>query len=218
VALDLTPLEQAAARVGLTGRKARLVPADPRSGRLFRWDGTQLFVSERLVERLGPAEGQALLVNTVLARAAVRRALLRLAVVAAVGAGLLVLLGPGLHPVWLSLAWVGWCAALAAALPIAWSRAMLAADDATVRHLDQAEVLVRALNVMNQDRLAIAGRSWEARPDLHRRAERLASLHQLRLPPERRSVPVLGGACATGCGQPAGSTGDRACSDTVGGG
>ena len=196
--LDLTPLEDAAAKVGLPGLKARAVDPDPRTGRLFRWTGGELLVSDRLLERAGPAEGQALLANAVLCGRARRRALLRLGGASAVVAGLL-LVGLQASP-WMPWLLGLWGLGLLVALPVTWARATLQGDDDTVQHLGQAEVLVRALNLMNQDRLELAGRQVDARPDLHRRAERLADKHQLRLPPERRSVPVLGDARSCGPG------------------
>ena len=51
---DLTPLEQAAARAGHPGLRARLVPHDRRTGRWFEVRGEQLLVSERVPDRCPP--------------------------------------------------------------------------------------------------------------------------------------------------------------------
>ncbi len=201
--LDLTPLEQAAAKAGLPGLEARLVPPNPRRGRLFQRIGHALLVNERVLERLPPAEGQALLTNSILQWKQLSRLRTGLLIYAACALGL--------GWAWAALTdgsygWVEWVGAsvlaagwVAYAL-VGWSQAMIAADDATVTLLGDPEVLVRALNVMNQDCLDLGSSRVEARPDLHRRAERLVDLHQLKLPPERRTVPVFEGTSSCGAG------------------
>jgi hypothetical protein len=72
---------------------------------------------------------------------------------------------------------------VAAILAIAWlgRRAQLAeqADDHTVALLGDATPLVRGLNEMDFEEIHLAGKVLPARPDLHRRAERLVRLHGL---------------------------------------
>jgi uncharacterized membrane protein YgcG len=195
--LDLTPLEDAAARAGLPGLKARLVPPDRRRGAWFTRRGDVLQVNERVVERLTPPEGQALLVGTLLQWKHLARHRRRVVGLITAYAALLIATGRVAPDVLLATALV-LCAPVIVLLFVGWSRAMFAADDESVELLGDPEVLVRAMNVVNQDRLDIGGKRVEARPDLHRRAERLVDKHQLRLPPERRTVPVMHGS--TGCG------------------
>jgi hypothetical protein len=187
VAPDLTPLEQAAAKVGLNGLRARVVPPDPRRGTWFRWDerAGELEVSERVLDRCVPNDASALLMNDVLlARrmSGVRRMAMGGVVLVAVlvaGAvaltagtdGALRVLGIGLMvflPLLLLIAWLG-----------ARVRAAFDADDETVRLLGDAEPLVRGLNCMNQDEVVIGRFRSAARPDLHKRAERLVGMHGL---------------------------------------
>jgi hypothetical protein len=187
--LDLGALEQAAERAGLPGLEARMVPPDPRRSRWFTRKGSTLLVNERVLERLSPPEGQALLTNTVLSWkhmehhrrkvVTISSAMIFMVFAAARGSS-------GLLPV----AAVVFALLLLALIFVGWSRALFAADDESVELLGEAEVLVRAFNVMSQDRLDIGKKRVEARPDLHRRAERLVTKHQLRLPPEQRSVLV----------------------------
>lgn len=196
-ALDLAPLEEAAAKAGLPGLKARLVPPDPRRGRWFVHRGDSLLVNERVVERLAPPEGQALVVNSVLQWkhvASHRRKMLSLAAAALFLTAVASTISPGMTVLIALLTGVP----LALRCFVGWTRAVMAADDESVELLGDPEVLVRALNTMNQDRLDLGGKRVDARPDLHRRAERLVDKHQLRLPPERRTVPVL--KAGAGCG------------------
>jgi hypothetical protein len=191
--LDLCPLEEAAGRAGLPGLKAQLVPPDRRRGRWFTRRGSALLVNERVVERLGPPEGQALLVNTVLQwkhLAVHRRKVVRQIVISALMLVAAYLLAPGFLGVvggimGAALIYVGF---------VGWSRAMLAADDESVELLGEPEILVRALNTIHKDTLALGNKRIETRPDVHRRAERLVNMHQLRVAPEQRTVPVIGSA------------------------
>jgi hypothetical protein len=187
---DLTGLEQTAARMGLDGLRARLVPADRRRGSWFRWGAGELLVSERVVERLLPAEGQALLIHAVIEQRQRRRAtgrwLLIVALLTLAGVVTVVSLPGTLLPALVTgavLALVSW-ATLS-------GQAGVAADDEAVRELGDPELLVRALNTIQKDELHIGRWKGNARPDLHRRAERLVALHQLRLPAELRSVEVI---------------------------
>ena len=194
--LDLRPLEEAAGRAGLPGLKAQLVPPDHRRGRWFTRRGSSLLVNERVVERLGPPEGQALLVNTVLQWKHLARHRRKVALQILISALILLathLLAPDL------LGLVGWIMGVSLLYVgfVGWSRSMFAADDESVELLGEVEILVRALNTIHQDTLTLGRKRVEARPDVHRRAERLVSKHQLRLAPEQRTVPVLGSA--TGC-------------------
>ncbi len=196
-ALDLAPLERAAGEAGFPDLTARLAPPDPRRGWWFRVRGRELLVNERVVERVAPPEGRALLVVTLLQQrrlGQVRRTLLVSGIAAAVALVGLDEVAPAL------VAWGGVLvgAGLFAAAAVGWSRSALAADDEAVELLEDPELLARALNSMNQDKLEVAGRTVDARPDLHRRAERLVTKHQLKLPPERRTVRVY--KEDTGCG------------------
>ncbi len=176
--VDLTPLEQAAARCGLAGVQARLVPHDRRRGRWFRWNGRVLLVSERLLERCTPVDAVALLVNDIAARRRLRRTSLTtllLLVLVGVLALLVSLAEADVPAVWLALPIGG------VALHGLLSR-MLAidrADDDTVALLGEATALVRGLNAMSHERMDIFWSRLPSRPDLHRRAERLARLHRL---------------------------------------
>lgn len=188
--IDLSGLEQTAARMGLNGLRARLVPTDRRRGRWFRWQAGELLVSERVVERLRPDEGQALLVHAVIdlrhRRRSTGRWLLIVALLA-LAVGFSVSMSPAvLMPaigVGAFLSFIAWATLV--------SRAGQAADDEAVRELGDPELLVRALNTMQKDELHIGRWKTNARPDLHQRAERLVSIHQLRLPPEQRTVQVV---------------------------
>jgi len=63
-------------------------------------------------------------------------------------------------------------------------RARIQADDEAVRLLGDPVPLVRGFNLMNHEELRVGPWRSKARPDLHRRAERLARLHRLREAPE----------------------------------
>jgi hypothetical protein len=181
--LDLTPLEEAALRHGLPGLTARVVPPDRRRGTWFAWGRGELRVSEHVVDRCPPADAVALLVNAiVLARhaAAARRATRAWAAGSLAVAAALALLRPG--GLGQPLVWAVLALGLVSAVvlgAILRARATLAADDEAVGLLGDPTPLVRGLNTMDQDELRVAGRRWSARPDLHRRAERLARLHAL---------------------------------------
>lgn len=175
---DLTPLEQAAARAGHPGLRARLVPHDRRTGRWFEVRGEQLLVSERVPDRCPPQEAAALLVGELLRGRRLRMldtgfggtaVIAAPAVLVGALAGHLPLLAAGL----VLLAGVGvlW--------PARRARAAQAADDEAVALLGDATPLVRALNAMDFEELHVAGRRLPARPDLHRRAERLVRLHRM---------------------------------------
>ena len=179
---DLRPLEATLAGLGLPGRTARVVTHDGRRGWWFRWDERELRVSAKVLERCPPDDAQALLVNAVFERRRLsglkRRALVSglLLVVAVVATGR-----------WVAPPWSALPAALLGALWAAWvmverSRARLMADDATVDALggaEGAERLVRALNKMDIEELHLGGYHGSARPDIHKRAERLVTRHQL---------------------------------------
>lgn len=192
---DLSGLEQAAARAGLPGLSARVVPHDRRRGRWFHWTRDELLVSERVLERLRPADGAVLVLHAVvLARrmeSARRRAALWLAALLAVWSATLWVLPDDWR--------VSTLIALACLLPfVAWpARVRQQADDEAVELLGDAEPLVRALNMIHQDELHIGGLTLDASPDVHARAERLVRIHQLRLPPELRQVPGPGLASGT---------------------
>lgn len=196
MAVDLSPLERAAARAGRVGLTARLVPHDRRRGDWFRVQGRELLVSEQLVERCPPEDAAALCMNEMLRRRRVDK--LRALVVAG-PLGLLALFtfrssGEGLRfePPFFGWDWRLALFVLAYAFGLfAWwasgrAQAALAADDETVERLGDATPLVRGLNFMDQDELRIAGRRLSARPDLHKRAERLVAKHRLCAPPELR--------------------------------
>jgi hypothetical protein len=185
VAADLSPLERAAARVGLGGWRAREVPADRRRGVWFTFRDGEILVSERVLERCPPADACALMMDTILMRrrwSAPRRVLAGSLILDAV------LLFAAAALMARGAAWVA-AACFVAALTgligvavggaIARARAAVLADDETVALLGDPTPLVRGLNLMNQDEIHLGGRRWSARPDLHRRAERLARLHKL---------------------------------------
>jgi len=191
---DLTPLEQAAELVGLRGLKARVVPHDRRRGWWFRWNSTELLVSERVLDRCPPADASALFVDEVMRQRRLRsrrRILLWIASPTAVAVIVLSLMRAGRHldsgaPVpelwYLSPAALLLLAGVFACC-ITWSAGSAAAaewaDDETVKLLGDATPLVRGLNEMDFEELHIAGKVLSARPDLHRRAERLVRLHGL---------------------------------------
>ena len=206
--LDLSPLEETASRLGLE-LTARVVPPNPRRDRWFQRVAGDLRVSERVVERLTPPEGAALLANDVFIERRLKRVRVSVACLALMFLLTAATLGAAGWPLLVSLG-------LAQVITyfVGWSRALLQADDETVAWLEEAEVFVRALNTMNQDRLDIAGKRVPARPDLHKRAERLVDKHQLRLPPERRTVPVLARTSSCGMGwSPSGSAIDGTSGD-----
>lgn len=198
---DLSGLEHTAASLGLAGLHARLVPAERRRGRWFRWLQGELLVSERVVERLRPEEGQALLVHAIIDGRHRRRVLERW-----LGVVVLAVLGVwGLASAWPGALWPIVVVAIVievVALALLRGLGSVAADDETVRELGDAELLVRAVNTIQQDELLLGPWRRKARPDLHRRMERLVTLHQLRLPPELRTVPTVGG-CSGRCGESA---------------
>ncbi len=176
--LDLGPLERAAADAGRPGVTARIVPPDRRRGRWLRWSGDELHVCEHVIDRCTPEDARALVVQAVLEEqlSATPRAL-ALGLAGALAALLIVALasGDGLVAIALGAALLVLVAAWAA-----WRMALrLRADDHTVALLGDPVPLVRALNGMNKDEIHLAGKRLPARPDLHRRAERLAQLHAL---------------------------------------
>jgi hypothetical protein len=182
MALDLSPLELAAARAGLPGLRARVRPHDRRRPRWFRWDAAELLVSERVLDLCPPAEASALLVDSIV----LRRRMLRVWTTSAVA--VLVLAGLA---IWARSAgsWVARPAFVALGVAAAGhfaraGRARIQADDEAVRLLGDPVPLVRGFNLMNQDELRIGRWRAKARPDLHARAERLAAKHRLRERPE----------------------------------
>jgi hypothetical protein len=202
VAADLTPLEQAAARVGLPGLKARVVPHDRRRGWWFRWGRGELLVSDRVIDRCPPEDACALLVDEVFARRKHRARWLRLAAAAALAALVVWIVsraevaslqsyeafaeagGPRPEDVpWYREARVQVGVLFMAGIVAWWlaSRTVAAqrADDETVALLGDATPLVRGLNEMNFEEIHLAGKVLPARPDLHRRAERLVAKYRL---------------------------------------
>ncbi|MGQ0553933.1 MAG: hypothetical protein ACT4PU_12035 [Planctomycetota bacterium] len=180
-ALDLSPLERAAERAGLSGRVARVVSADRRRGTWFTWSERELCISESVVERCRPEDAGALLTDEILRRRRLRGlrgpALMGVILVLGLVAALTRLLELS---AWVSvLLALGGLAVTAAVWSAARVRASLAADDDTVALLGDPTALVRGLNLMNEEEVRLAGRRWAARPDLHWRAERLVRLHRL---------------------------------------
>ena len=192
---DLTPLEQAAARVGLPGLKARIVPHDQRLGWWFRWGDGKLLVSDRVIDRCPPDDACALLLNDILLRKRLRSRRRPLWFIGLPAAVALVTLTPvqcaasmasaegaaAPHPWILTAVIISLCAiflfslAWSAGTSLAWEWA----DDETVRLLGDATPLVRGLNEMNFEEIHLAGKVLPARPDLHRRAERLVRKYRL---------------------------------------
>jgi hypothetical protein len=178
LAVDLTPLEQAAARAGLPGLHARIVAHERRRGRWFEVRAAELLVSERVLERCPPQDACALLVDELLLRRRLRVLDTGFAGTAVIAApALLVGLLAGNTPL---LAAGG---ALLAGVAVLWparrARAAEVADDEAVTLLGDATPLVRGLNGMDCEELHVAGKRLPARPGLHRRAERLVRLHRL---------------------------------------
>ena len=182
MAPDLNPLEVAAARAGLPGLHARVVPHDRRRAHWFRWDAAELRVSERVLDLCPPAEASALLIDAIVLRRRLARVWLRTALtllVCGTVAGLAAWAG----------SWVRQPALVAFGLAglyhfVRAGRARLEADDETVRLLGDPVPLVRGFNLMNQEELRVGRWRTKARPDLHQRAERLARIHRLREKPE----------------------------------
>ena len=177
--VDLSPLEQAAARVGLPGLKARIVPHDRRRGWWFRWGGGELLVSDRVIDRCTPQDASALIIDEVFRRQR-QRAIVRLMLLVLGTASIAALVF-----VWTEAKWSTWLVygfvTLSTLVSLSVARASCAqlADDDTVRLLDDATPLVRGLNGMDFEEIHLAGKVLPARPDLHRRAERLVRLHRL---------------------------------------
>ncbi len=176
--IDLEPLERAAARAGVEGVRARVVRHDRRTGRWFEVRGDELLVSERVLDRCLPQDACALLVGELLLRRRVRvldSGFAGTAVLALPALGLGLALGSA------PLAAAGGVLLLGVAVlwPMRRTRAAQAADDEAVALLGDATPLVRGLNEMDFEELHVAGRRLPARPDLHRRAERLVRRHRL---------------------------------------
>ena len=190
---DLSGLMAVAKRVGLLVEAVRVVPPDPRRGAWFRWTDRELLVNERVLERLGPAEADVLLVHAVFEARKLDAARRRVAVFMAMAVALACALwwvSPFLHVA------AGLVVVVTALGCVAgWARARHVADDEAVRFLGDAEVLVRALNTIHQDELHIAGKKLNVRPDIHERAERLVKLHQLRVAPEQRTCAPIPASC-----------------------
>jgi hypothetical protein len=184
VSLDLTPLEAAAATAGLPGLRARVVPHDRRRAWWFRWDRSELRVSERVLDLCPPAEASALLVDAIV----LRRRMQRVWVTSAVA-----LLALAAVAIWArsSGSWIARPAFVALGCAVAGhfvraGRARIQADDEAVRLFGDPVPLVRGFNLMNQEELRVGPWRSKARPDLHRRAERLARMHRLREAPDER--------------------------------
>ena len=178
---DLSPLERAAERVGLPGLKARVVPHDRRRGWWFRWGGGELLVSECVLDRCAPADASALLIDEVLRGRGLKRAELGFAIgiTAAIATALMPWFISGRSEPWVLLIAFSMFASASALLATQRAKAAEKADDETVRLLGDATPLVRGLNEMDFEELHVAGKVLPARPDLHRRAERLVKLHRL---------------------------------------
>ncbi|GJM20379.1 MAG: hypothetical protein DHS20C15_02940 [Planctomycetota bacterium] len=190
--LDLTPLEKTAERAGLGSLRAVVVEPNPRRDAWFRWDANELSVSRRVIERLRPDDACVLLLNEVLTRRR-RRALRPLAILAlllSLGVAVMLMLFLLREDIelWMVLATVALDVFVVGVTAITVAAAQQGGDDDTVAWLGEADTLCRAFNTMDQDRLELAGKRVKTRPDLHRRAERLAEKHQLRLSPELRTV------------------------------
>ena len=182
--LDLSPLERAAARAGLPGLTARVVPHDRRRDRWFRWDRPELRVSERVLDLCPPAEASALLVDAIVLRRRMQRVWTTSAL--AVLAIACVAIWAQSADSWVARpAWVMLGVAVAGHFMRA-GRARILADDEAVRLLGDPVPLVRGFNLMNQEELRVGPWRTKARPDMHRRAERLARLHRLREAPDER--------------------------------
>jgi hypothetical protein len=186
---DLSPLEQAAARVGLPGLKARVVPHDRRRGWWFRWGGGELLVSEKVIERCPPQDACALLYAEVFRQRhvrPVRNTVLALVLGVILAEGIFALLMVvGILDIdrlerWSWYLYAAGVLVVSACLYVAQrSRAIEGADDQTVALLGDATPLVRGLNEMDFEEIHLAGKVLPARPDLHRRAERLVRKHGL---------------------------------------
>lgn len=179
---DLSGLERAAGMVGLRGIRARVVPPDPRRGWWFRWSRSELRVSERIIERCPPGDAPALLVNTVLEERILR--VWRWAWLILVGwLVVTALTGPEASLIVLSETGrieAGVITLLYVVFMVVWrQRLRLQADDQTVSLLGDAESLVRGLNAMGKEELHFGSQRMPARPDLHKRAERLVAKHRL---------------------------------------
>lgn len=193
-ALDLSGLEEAAGTVGLRGVKARVVPPDPRRGWWFRWNGSELLVSERIVERCPPEDAPALLVATVLEERRLRPWRWCWLLVAAV-----VVFGVWIDPGMAALEVAVYVVLMVVGMIVWRQRIRLQADDQAATLLGDAESLVRGFNAMGKEELHFGGKRMPARPDLHKRAERLVAKHAL------CSAPVDGDAPARSDGSgPAG--------------
>lgn len=182
MALDLSPLEAAAARAGLPGLHARVVPHDRRRSSWFRWNRRELQVSERVLDLCPPAEASALLIDAIVLRRRLARVWRRTAL-ALLACGVV-----GGLALWAG-SWVRTPALIALGLAVVFhfvlaGRARLEADDEAVQLIGDPVPLVRGFNLMDQDELRVGPWRGKAYPDLHQRAERLARLHRLRERPE----------------------------------
>lgn len=206
---ELGGLERAAAAAGFDGLTARVVPPQKRRARWFVVAGSELLVNERVLERLRPEEGAALCTTELLRQRVLRpwrlglplAALALVAGAAFVGGGLL---APG--------------AALLLALlvaPALYGLASQRADEQAIATVGNPDLVVRSMNVMNQDRLDVGGKQLDSRPDIHARAERLVERYELRLEPGQRSAAARAlpgaagstGSCVeTGCAAPQGAS------------
>ncbi len=181
---DLSGLERAAALAGLGEVEARIAPFDARVGWWFRWGRGTLQVSERIVERCVPGDAEALLVNAVIEGRKLRtwKIFWTCWWVFVVAFGAVGTLGgpdyaflDGWGLLELGLFAVG----AVVVMFIQRQQFRLKADDATVALMGDAEALVRGLNAMGQEELRFGSMRMAARPDLHKRAERLVAKHAL---------------------------------------
>lgn len=191
MAVDLTGLERAAAGAGLPGRTARTERFDRRRAGWFRWTDQELVVNELVVERLSPEDGAALLVHAIVEWRHLmrwrRRMLFVALTLAATVAAIFVFSFISYSLGWPVVVGIVLLLGFAVILPVSRAATMQAADDEAVEQLGDPDRLVHALNAVHKDELHLGGRSINARPDIHARAERLVKKHQLRLPSELRA-------------------------------
>ena len=176
--LDLAPLEKAAHLAGLVGMRARVIPTEVRLDRWFLWEGTDLQVSESVVEHCPPGDAAALLVQAVIESKHRHR-------LSTKGQWLLICLLVGAGGAQWAAVGLGWpiLAVGLMALLVWWlgrrTGVAFRADDETVELMKNAEPLVRGMNRMNHQEMHLGRHQIPVRPDLHRRAERLVRLHGL---------------------------------------
>jgi hypothetical protein len=134
-----------------------------------------------VLDRCNPSDASALLIDEVFRGRGLKRAELgfTIGLAAAIVTGALPWLILGRAEPWILLIAVAMFASSFALLAAQRAQAAEKADDETVRLLGDATPLVRGLNEMDFEELHLAGKVLPARPDLHRRAERLVAKHRL---------------------------------------